>query len=717
MRILIDLQGAQSESRFRGVGRYSLALALGIARNAGRHEIWLLLNGGLGAAIEDLRRAFDGLVAQERIRVFDIAAPAAQMAAANATRARAGEYLREYAIRQLRPDAVLVTSLFEGYVDDAVTSVGAFEDRTATAVVLYDLIPYLNPGDYLAAPAQREYYQRKIASLKRAGLLLAISDYSRQEAIDALGLDARSVVAISTAVDGSFHPGQPDGAALAALHRRLGIGRPTLMYAPGGFDARKNIDGLLTAFSLLPASLRSAYQLVIASKLGDNERRHLTAHGKRCGLGADELVLTGYINDEDLIALYRSTALFIFPSRHEGFGLPALEAMACGAIVIGADNTSIPEVIGSAEALFNADLPQSIADKMAQVLADPDLQERLRRHGREQAARFSWDVTAQRALRALEAHCAAAPPPAPAAIAPARKPRLAFVSPLPPERTGIADYAAQLLPALLAHFDVELVLRQDSVILAPELAALPQRSVAWFEEHAGGYDHILYQFGNSPFHSHMFALLRAFPGVVVLHDFFLSGVLAYEQMTGAIPGAWSHALYRSHGYQALLEARNDGDAAKETYPCNLEVLEGATRVIVHSEHALTLARSWYGEQAGHHWSIVPLPRAAPPQEDRLAARRALGIDAETVLVCSFGFIAPTKLSLELLQAWTASSLHADSRCELVLVGANHGGAYGVQVAEAIRAAGAGKRIRIAGWSDDKVYRQYLQAADVGVQLR
>ena len=188
MRIVIDLQGAQSESRFRGVGRYSLALALGVARNAGAHEVWLLLNGALPGAIADLRRAFAGLVPSERIRVFLPAAPLAGLDPSLAPAARASELLREHVLAQLAPDMVLVTSLFEGYVDDAVVSAGTLAGAGRTAIVLYDLIPLLNPDAYLALPAQRDYYALKVESLRRAGLLLAISDYSRGEAIAALAL-------------------------------------------------------------------------------------------------------------------------------------------------------------------------------------------------------------------------------------------------------------------------------------------------------------------------------------------------------------------------------------------------------------------------------------------------------------------------------------------------------------------------------------------------
>jgi glycosyltransferase involved in cell wall biosynthesis len=719
MRIVIDLQGAQSESRFRGIGRYSLALAQAMARNAGQHEIWLLLNGALAASIPDLRAAFAGLVPAERIRVFDSVTPVAELDPANHGRARAAELLREYTLAQLRPDMVLVTSLFEGLVDDSVTSIGAFAGAEHTAVILYDLIPALNPAAYLATPLQRDYYERKLASLKRAELVLSISDYSRQEAIDLLQLAPDSVHPISTAVDASFCRADVDPAALDALRARFGLTRGMLMYAPGGADARKNIDGLIQAFSRLPAAVRSAHQLLIASKINDDEQRRLRQIANDAGLDDDELRLTGYVDDATLIALYRACTLFVFPSKHEGFGLPALEAMACGALVIGADNTSIPEVIGCDEALFDAASPQAIADKIAAVLSDPALQQRLRDHGQRQAATFSWDASARKALRAMEAQLAQRVA-APAAI-PHRRGRLAFVCPLPPERTGIADYALEVLPALTAHYDIELIVNQPSCTLPPTLAHLPRRDVAWFRQHGGEFDQILYQFGNSPFHSHMLALLKQHPGVVVLHDFFLSGMLSYEQITGAMPGVWNQALFHAHGYPALLAVQQpDGiERAKADYPASLGVLEGATRVIHHSEYALTLARQWYGPGAGHNWSMVPHPRALAIGGDRAAARAALGLRPDAFVVCSFGFIDASKLTQELVQAWLASPLHADPDCELILVGANHGGDYGVQLSAMIAAAdtGGGKRIRIAGWTDDAVYQQYLQAADLGVQLR
>ena len=409
MRIVIDMQGAQTGNRFRGIGRYAISLALAIARNAGEHEIWLALNVAFPDSITDIRAAFDGIVPSRRIRLFEIPTPVDEIDPTHAWRVRAAEKVREHFIFGLRPDVVLLTSLFEGLTDDAVTSVGAFSDPCNTAVILYDLIPLRRQAAYLPTPAHRQHYARKIESLRKAGLLLAISDFSRQDAIAALGLAPQRVLNISAAVDARFQPCHYSADEARALRERFGLARKMVMYAPGGFDARKNFQGLIDAYALLPAGVRAGHQLVIVSKISDGDRAHLTRLRKAAGLGDDEFVLTGYVSDAELVALYNLATLFVFPSTYEGFGLPMLEAMACGAPTIGSCTTSVPEVIGWEQALFDPASAPSIAARMAQVLGDDALRARLRQHGLRQAGKFSWDEAAKRAIAQFEAQFQAHP--------------------------------------------------------------------------------------------------------------------------------------------------------------------------------------------------------------------------------------------------------------------------------------------------------------------
>jgi glycosyltransferase involved in cell wall biosynthesis len=417
MRLLIDLQGAQSESRYRGIGRYSLALAQAMIERAGeQHEIWIALNGALPQSMEPIRAALRGLLPTEHIRVFDLPRPVAARDGGNTWRRRAAELIRDDFIATLAPDAVLVTSLFEGFLDDACVSVGALHGaQPFTAVLHYDLIPMLMPQHYLTQSSMRAYYERQVASLMRADLLLAISEHSRQEVITALDIPPGKVCTILSAADPMFAPVTARHGSVQPYAAARGISRPMVLCAPGGFDPRKNIERLIQAYALLPTPVRNAHQLVIASRLADGQRRHLQSVAEAAGLRADELVLTGYVGDEDLLDLYRSARLFVFPSLHEGFGLPLLEAMCCGAPVIGANTSSIPEVIGRDDALFDPHSSEAIASLMGALLTDSSRLAELRAHCLERAAMFSWSRTADLAIAAIES---AVRPAAPLPVAP-----------------------------------------------------------------------------------------------------------------------------------------------------------------------------------------------------------------------------------------------------------------------------------------------------------
>lgn len=402
MRIVIDLQGAQSTSRFRGIGRYSLSLALAMARNAGNHEIWLVLNGAFPESVLSIRHAFEGLIPSERIRIFEVPTPVAECDPSNAWRIRAAEKIREYFLQQLKPDVVHVSSIFEGYKDNAVTSVGMFNSGLCTAVTLYDLIPLLNQHDYLADDVQRASYLRKVQSIKNADLLLAISEASKIEARETLQLSSNQIINISAAADSQFQPLKLTAERILQLQNQYGIQRKIVMYAPGGFDQRKNFEGLISAYSMLSSTLRAAHQLVIVGNIDADRRAYLLKLAGQAGLVKDELVVTGYLSEKELVEFYNLATLFVFPSKHEGYGLPVLEAMACGAPVIGSNISSIPEVIGNPDALFDPRTPKDIARKITQALCDESFRDRIRSCGVVRAQKFSWDKSAKRAIAALE---------------------------------------------------------------------------------------------------------------------------------------------------------------------------------------------------------------------------------------------------------------------------------------------------------------------------
>lgn len=407
MRILIDLQCCQSDSRYGGIGRYSMALAKAMLRLPCGHQFSLLLNASLPNE-NLLRSEFADLLSQQDIHTFSLPP---YIAADNELPAhtRMAELIREKRIAEIAPDVLHIASLFEGAGENVVTSVGLLFPAQRTAVTLYDLIPYLEQETYLGKPILADHYLRKFEQLQTAGALISISEFSRQEALEHTAIPAGCIVNISSAVDSQFAPLEIGEAARSTLLRKCGIDKPFLMFT-GSFDARKNHVRLVKAFARVLPTLAEPCQLVIVGKGLPRQLARLRAIARHHGLAGGDLVFVGHVTDVELVALYNLCTLFVFPSLREGFGLPVLEAMACGAATIGSNRTSVPEVIARADALFDPQSVDDLAAKMHAVLTDAGLREDLRRHGLRQARNFSWEQSARRAIASFEhLHATAGP--------------------------------------------------------------------------------------------------------------------------------------------------------------------------------------------------------------------------------------------------------------------------------------------------------------------
>lgn len=721
MRIVIDLQGAQSENRFRGIGRYALALAQGLTRQRGAHEVLIALNSIFSESIDPIRADFADLLPPENIRVWSCPPQVSSVDPANQERRWAAEILREQFLMSLHPDWVVVTSLFEGFGHDAVTSVSR-SLRQKTAVVLYDLIPLIHNEIYLSDGRVRPWYLSKLDHLRRADLLLAISASSGREAVDHLGFNSTDVENISTAADPRFIPCAVTPDARGRLASSYKLHRDFVMYT-GGIDHRKNIEGLLSAWAQIPVKLREQHQLAIVCSIQPHDRQRLSLLAADLGLTAEEVCLTGFVSDEDLLSLYNACKLFVFPSWHEGFGLPILEAMQCGKPVLAANCSSLPEVLGREDALFDPYNLQDMAACIERALTDPHWCKELAQHGLQQAKNFSWEETAKRTWKALlkreTGEQRKSSNTIPAFNSPIRRPKLAFISPLPPERSGIADYSAELLRDLVRFYEIDVVVK-DPVAMSDDYvrATCGVCSIEDFRASPNGYERILYHFGNSEFHEHMFELLMAYPGVVVLHDFFLSGIQAWSEAHRWRAYTWARALHAGHGYRAVAERFHCADDAEVIYryPANLGVLQQALGVIVHSRFNTELAGIWYGETASKNMAVIPLLRVPAVDIDRYGARQRFGLAQDALVVCSFGMLGQTKLNHRLLDAWLASPLAGNPNAYLVFVGLASG-AYGERMVQAISSSGCADRIQITGWADEPVYQGWLAAADVAVQLR
>jgi glycosyltransferase involved in cell wall biosynthesis len=225
-------------------------------------------------------------------------------------------------------------------------------------------------------------------ALHRADLLLTVSEYARQDIAARTGFDARRIVAIPHAPTPDLRR-IADPAVLDAVRQRLGIAGPFVLA-----DALKNPTTVVRAWKLLPPALRQNRQIVFFSRRPDPPA--VVAEAVAGGLAR---LLVRPARD-DLIALYSMAEAFVFPSWIEGFGIPLLEAMTCGAPVIASDRGAIPEVAGDAAFLAAADDADGVARHLAAVLTNAVLAEMLRQRGIARARRFTWEATARAILAA-----------------------------------------------------------------------------------------------------------------------------------------------------------------------------------------------------------------------------------------------------------------------------------------------------------------------------
>lgn len=400
MRIVIDFQGAQTDSRYRGIGHYSREFVKALINQRGDLEIFLVLNGLLTESIEPIRAEFDGILPQENIRVWFTPGPIEQFGNDAGNLREIAEAMREFYLRSLEPDVILVTSIFEGLGDNAVVTVKKFVKDVPVVAIFYDFTPLYTPDEqFRTNPVYRRWYRERIDSLSRCDLLLAISESSRKEAIDQIGLRPQDIANIFGGRNEAFARRTYGEAERREVFRRFGITKPFILYA-GGVEPSKNLKRLVHALSLLPAELQQNYEFVCVGKRNQGEVEQIQNFA-RDGSALEMIRITGFVDQSDLIDLYNLCDLFVFPSLREGFGLPPLEAMACGAPTIVSDRTSLPEVVKNSDALFDPISPELIASKITEVLTNRGFREMLVERGLERAGELTWEATASKATEEI----------------------------------------------------------------------------------------------------------------------------------------------------------------------------------------------------------------------------------------------------------------------------------------------------------------------------
>ena len=260
-------------------------------------------------------------------------------------------------------------------------------------VTIHDLVAFLFPETIpLKYGAYMRYLLRQ--AVKKADRIIAVSKHTKQDLIKILKVPLEKIVVIHEASSPIFHP-EDRKEVQSRLKQHYGITKK-FIYHLGNIEPRKNLIVLLEAFTRVCRELGNEYQLVVSGQKGwltGSLSRFFKNYPVR-----DQVFFTGYVPVEHIPLFMNGAEIFVFPSLYEGFGLPVLEAMSCGTPVISSNRSSIPEIVGSAGVLIDPTNIRDLADRIVELLRNPDERKHLSQLGLEQATRFSWGEAARQTL-------------------------------------------------------------------------------------------------------------------------------------------------------------------------------------------------------------------------------------------------------------------------------------------------------------------------------
>ncbi len=266
--------------------------------------------------------------------------------------------------------------------------------RARTLVTIHDLAFLVRP-QFAFPDLQRFLTQAVPRSLARADHILADSDASRQDAIRLFGLAPGRITVVGAGVEARFRP--LENASLYEIRRKYRLPESPFVLSVSTLEPRKNLDGLVRAFVEARKRAGLEHHLVIAGGKGWLYES-IFAEVKRLHAG-DFVHFPGFVDDADLPALYNLSELFAFPSHYEGFGLPVLEALACGRPVLCTDTSSLPEIAGDAARLIPTGDEAALTEALAELLTDEAARGELCRRGPVQAAPWTWTAAADRLVK------------------------------------------------------------------------------------------------------------------------------------------------------------------------------------------------------------------------------------------------------------------------------------------------------------------------------
>lgn len=373
----------------RGYGRFTRELVSAMVARHPQHRFDLVVDSHTARQCS--------FPAGTEVVVVDTVAQPTTAAAADGSRSLRDMWRMSRALASPRFDVVLFPTRY--------TFVPVLS-RTPAVLTIHDATDVKHPR--LLFPNWRSRLLWRLKSqlaIRRADRIVTVSNDARRQIAVAFGLKEASIAVVSEGPDAGFHPRPGDAAVEQVRDRyRLPVDARLILYV-GGISPHKNLDALLRAAAIVRKEEPDGWHVVLVGDYqGDSFLgcyRELTALVQSLAIDK-HVTFTGFVPDDDLALLYNAATMLALPSKGEGFGLPVVEAMACGLPVIASDRNSLPEVLGGAGLLFDPDSDQALAACILRLLREPDLHADLRARGLVRAASYTWGAGADTMVGVLE---------------------------------------------------------------------------------------------------------------------------------------------------------------------------------------------------------------------------------------------------------------------------------------------------------------------------
>lgn len=691
MNILIDSQTIYTPEINRGIGVYFLHLVEHILSNNFKHDFYILVH------TKDDLKIFSKFAQQNLIPIttddFDLFF--SNDAVFNETTTTTYSNLIHTIIKNFNIDAYWSPNPLMMNVWLPVNT----NNNVKFISTVYDLIPKALPELYINKwrPEEVKYYEFKLKTLANYDQIICISNSTLRDYKKFVGHQKNQALSVLTCgIESEFN------------QQKFPVKNvEKFILFVGGFDPRKNMEFAVEAFSKLTKlyDTYKQYKFIIVCSANSDEKERLNAIAAKYSVKRN-LILTGKISKFELINLYKHCSAFFFPSLYEGFGFPILEALACGAPIATSNTSSLKEFNAKFVHFFN---PSSIEDAVETLntACSQGRNQSLSNQRVKYAQKFNWNNVAQDFLYILE------PKPK---IKTQKNAKIAWVSPFPPELSGISNYSAKLIPEMSKYVQVDLI--TDQIDLNIENKHQYQiRDFRYLQKNFSSYKEVFYNIGNNPIHKSTYKFAIQNPGTVILHDLYIQPFLEHSFLRSENSKErqlFYDVFVNNYGYR-LKEIQNKtthgipSDLWK--YMCSDELVRNTKRTIVHSR--------WAKRQFSDNLPVEVIPHRtevlrSPPLDEINSFKRLHNIQDSNIVFSVLGFLNKNK---QLDGVYKSIKILRSKGYPILLL---FGGELSEEICldkNLIRDLKNEFWIKITGHLDDNSYKQALFSSDLIVNLR